>query len=189
MLCSFFSLAKKLFYIMQIKPSNVKTIDLHLKKTGLTVLTSFLLFISFDVMAQGGVNDVLPGSQKQQPTTNGGKGKSVYDVIPGSGPKKTTSTAPARKSVYDVIPGSGPKTTGTDRPGGRERGHYEKVYYGKKRHLPPGQAKKIYGGAATDYAPGQLKKREGHEDHHWQGRDDDGKKDQHRKKQGKHKDH
>ena len=72
--------------------------------------------------------------------------KRVYDVVPGAGPKKKTES----KTVYDVT---------KNKP-------FEKntrVYYpaGRRKNLPPGQAKKIYGGSAKDYAPGQVKKRKG----------------------------
>jgi len=163
----------------------MKTTDLHHKKTGLAVLSSFLLFISFNAAAQGGVNGVIPGagSKKETAPANGGSGKSVYDVIPGSGPKKPSTTTKSGKSVYDVIPGSGPKKESSPNPvpdvnnrhdrrdddGDHEhhRKDNDKEYNGKKKHLPPGQAKKIYGGSATDYAPGQVKKKNhGEKNHH-----------------------
>jgi hypothetical protein len=98
-------------------------------------------------------------------------------------------TATAQKSVYDVIPGSGPKRPANrSLPGvvivhGRNeerRDHYP-VYNGRRRNLPPGQAKKIYGGSATDYAPGQLKKRRSHEDDRWEREDNNEKHGKHNK--------
>ncbi len=96
---------------------------LQYKKVSLAVLSSFLLLISFNAVAQ----------------------KSVYDVIPGSGPKKKTES-----SLPGVINGSNKKNNDRGHNGsvytGTRRnlppGQAKKIYGGSAKDYAPGQLKK-----------------------------------------------
>jgi hypothetical protein len=92
---------------------------LQYKKTGLALLSSFLLLVSFNAAAQ----------------------KSVYDVIPGSGPKKQrTTNSNSRVIIIDGRRNDDRVYTGrrTNLPPGIAK----KVYGGSARDYAPGQLKK-----------------------------------------------
>ncbi len=91
------------------------------KKTGLAIISSFLLLIATNADAQ----------------------KSIYKVIPGSGPKKTT-----KQGLPSIDKG---KSDTTDEIGAytvRRRhlppGHAKKIYGGAAKDYAPGQMKKRY---------------------------------------------